>query len=67
MNANKLLQALKQIYTAEPPADSTPFRPPFAALVSRALLAGLALAFGCAPGSLPGKLAIVPNSSVFQI
>jgi hypothetical protein len=31
------------------------------------LLAGLVIAFGCAPGWLLGKLSIVLNSSGFQL
>jgi len=61
------LQVLKQIYTAEPPVDSMPFRPPYAALFSIALLAGLVIAFGCAPGWLLGKLTFVLNSSAFRL
>jgi hypothetical protein len=56
-----------QIHIAEPPAGFSLFRPPSAALPSIALLAGLVIAFGCAPGWLPGNLSIVPNPFVFQI
>jgi len=61
------LQVLKQIYTAEPPAGSVPFRPPYAALLSIAALACLVIAFGCAPGWLLGKLSVVLNSSAFRL
>jgi NADH-quinone oxidoreductase subunit N len=60
------LQVLKQIYATEPPAGSNPFPPSHAALLPIALLAGLVIAFGCAPGWLLGKLSIVLNSSGFQ-
>ncbi|MGA3178864.1 MAG: NADH-quinone oxidoreductase subunit N [Verrucomicrobiota bacterium] len=59
------LQVLKQIYAAEPPAGSQPFRPPYPALFSIALLAGLVIALGCAPGWLLGKLSVVLTSSAF--
>ena len=52
---------------AEPPAGATPFRPPGAALLSVTLPAGLVIAFGCAPGWLPGRLSPVLNSSAFQL
>jgi NADH-quinone oxidoreductase subunit N len=61
------LQVLKQIYTAEPPVGSKPFRPPHAALLSIALLAGIVIAFGCEPGWLLGKLSVVLNSSAFRL
>ena len=61
------LQVLKQIYTAEPPAGSTPVCPPYAALLSITLLAGLVIVFGCAPGWLLGKLSLVLNTSVFRL
>jgi hypothetical protein len=58
---------LKQIYTAEVPADSKPFCPPYAALLSIALLAGLVIALGCAPGWLLGKLPFVLNSTAIRL
>jgi NADH-quinone oxidoreductase subunit N len=61
------LQVLKQIYTAEPPPGSTPVCPPYAAMLSIALLAGLVIVFGCAPGWLLGKLSLVLNTSVFRL
>jgi hypothetical protein len=65
------LQTLKQIYGAGSPAGFpagfSAFRPISAALPAIALLAGPVIAFRCAPGRLPGKLSIDPNSSVFQI
>jgi len=61
------LQVLKQIYAAEPPAGSKPFCPPYAALLPIALLAGLVIAFGCAPGWLLGQLSMVLNSSAFRL
>ena len=61
------LQVLKQIYTDALPAGSAPFRPSHASLVPIALLAGLVIALGCAPGWLLGKLSIVLNSSGFQL
>ena len=61
------LQVLKQIYTAEPPPGSAPVCPPYAALLSIALLAGLVVVFGCAPGWLLGKLSLVLNTSVFRL
>jgi NADH-quinone oxidoreductase subunit N len=61
------LQVLKQIYAAEPPADSKPFCPPYPALLSIALLAGAVIVLGCAPGWLLGKLAVVLNSSGFRL
>jgi NADH-quinone oxidoreductase subunit N len=61
------LQVLKQIYSAEAPVGSAPFRPPPAALLSIAALAGVVIAFGCAPGWLLGRLSIVQNSSPFQL
>ena len=60
------LQVLKQIYATDPPAGCAVFCPPHAALVSISLLAGLVIAFGCAPGWLLGKLSIVLTSSGFQ-
>ena len=60
------LQVLKQIYTGDLPAGSAPFRPSHAALLPIALLAGLVIAFGCAPGWLLGKLSFVLTSSGFQ-
>jgi NADH-quinone oxidoreductase subunit N len=59
------LQVLKQIYSAEPPAGCAPFRPPLAALATVAALAGLVIAFGCAPGWLLENLANVSNTSPF--
>ena len=59
------LQVLKQIYTAEPAPEAKPFCPPRAALFSIALLAGLVIAFGCAPGWLLGTLATALKSSPF--
>jgi NADH-quinone oxidoreductase subunit N len=59
------LQVLKQIYAADPPAGSTPLQAPSAALLPIALLAGIVIAFGCAPGWLLGKLSLVLNLSVF--
>jgi NADH-quinone oxidoreductase subunit N len=59
------LQVLKQIYAAEPPAGSEPFRPSHAALLSIAVLAGFVIAFGCAPGWLLGKLSAALNSPPF--
>jgi NADH-quinone oxidoreductase subunit N len=61
------LQVLKEIYAAEPAADAKPFRPPHAALLSIALLAGLVIALGCAPGWLLAKLSVVLNTSVFRL
>ncbi len=61
------LQVLKQIYTAEPPAGSKPFFPPQAALLPIMLLAGMVIAFGCAPGWLLGKLSLVLNSPSFKL
>ena len=61
------LQVLKQIYTAEPPPGSAPVCPPYATLLSVALLAGLVIVFGCAPGWLLGKLSLVLNTSVFRL
>jgi len=61
------LQVLKQIYSAEALADSKPFCPPYAALVSIALLAGLVIALGCAPGWLLGKLPFVLNSTGIRL
>lgn len=61
------LQVLKQIYSAEPPADSKPFCPPYAALLSIALLAGLVIALGCAPGWLLGKLPVSLHSAFIQL
>jgi NADH-quinone oxidoreductase subunit N len=60
------LQVLKQIYAGEHPAGSKPFRPSPATLLPIMLLAGLVIAFGCAPGWLLGKLSIVLNSPGFQ-
>ncbi len=60
------LQVLKQIYTAEPPEDCQPLCQPRAALLSIALLAGLVIAFGCAPGLLLGKLPLVLKVAVIQ-
>jgi NADH-quinone oxidoreductase subunit N len=59
------LQVLKQIYVAESPAGSKPFRPCPAALFSIALLAAAVIAFGCAPGWLLGKLSMTLNTSAF--
>jgi NADH-quinone oxidoreductase subunit N len=61
------LQVLKQIYARDLPAGSAPFGPSQAALLPIALLAGLVIALGCAPGWLLGKLSIVLNSSGFQL
>jgi NADH-quinone oxidoreductase subunit N len=61
------LQVLKQIYAGDLPAGSKPFHPSRAALLPIALLAGLVIVFGCAPGWLLGKLSIVLNSSGFQL
>jgi NADH-quinone oxidoreductase subunit N len=61
------LQVLKQIYSAEPPAGCKPFCPPYAALLSIALLALLVIAFGCAPGWLLGKLPVALNSAVIRL
>jgi len=60
------LQVLKQIYSGDLPAGSAPFRPSHASLLPIALLAGLVISFGCAPGWLLGKLSIVLASSGFQ-
>ncbi len=61
------LQVLKQIYAGEAPAGARPFRAPYAALVPIALLAGMVIAFGCAPGWLLGKLTLVLNTSAFRL
>jgi NADH-quinone oxidoreductase subunit N len=60
------LQVLKQIYAGDVPQGAAPFRPPRAALLPIVLLAGLVIAFGCAPGWLLGRLSIGLNSSGFQ-
>ena len=55
------LQVLKQIYTADPPAGTQPFRPPLTALLPIAVLAILVIALGCAPSLLLSRLALVLN------
>jgi NADH:ubiquinone oxidoreductase subunit 2 (subunit N) len=56
-------QVLNDIYSAEPAAGYMPVRPPWAAMLSIAALAGIVIAFACASGRLPGRLSIVQNSS----
>lgn len=61
------LQVLKQIYVGEVPAGVKPIFPSPVNLLPIVLLALLVIAFGCAPGWLLGKLALVLNSSAFQL
>ena len=61
------LQVLKQIYSVEPPADCQPLCQSNAALWSIALLAGLVIGFGCAPGWLLGKLPSVLNAAMIPL
>jgi NADH-quinone oxidoreductase subunit N len=61
------LQVLKQIYGGEVPAGAAPVRPSPASLLPIALLAGLVIAFGCAPGWLLEKLSFAMNSSILQL
>ncbi|HXR08375.1 MAG TPA: NADH-quinone oxidoreductase subunit N [Candidatus Acidoferrum sp.] len=61
------LQVLKQIYSVEPPEDCQPLCQSNAALWSIALLAGLVIGFGCAPGWLLGKLPSVLNAAMIPL
>ena len=50
------LQVLKQIYVAKAPATTVPLQSSFGTSIAIAVLAGLVVLLGCAPGLLLGKL-----------
>jgi NADH-quinone oxidoreductase subunit N len=59
------LQILKQIYAAEPSPSAGVLRPSLSAQLAIALLAGLVIVFGCAPGLLLSVLSHALNSAPF--